>query len=349
MNEPLYFSSDYMEGAHPAVMRALERTNMTHTVGYGVDGVTEGARDLIRGLCGCPDAAVYFLAGGTITNLFVIDSVLRPWQGVLCSQGGHIATHEAGAIEQTGHKVLTLPHEYGKITAAAVKRYIDDFIADGNREHMVEPGMVYISQPTEYGTVYTKAELEALAAVCRTYSIPLYADGARLACALAASDVTLADMARLTDAFYIGGTKCGALFGEALVIRDAKLLPYPTTQLKRHGALIAKGRIPAVMFTALLEDGLYTDIGRGSVQAAARIADALTDAGIPLYIPAQTNQIFAVVPNDLLPRLDGRVVYSFFEKYDDTHAVIRFCTSWATAEEDVDALVRVIASLKETT
>ena len=345
MSEPLYFSSDYMEGAHPAVMQALERTNMTHTVGYGVDEVTEAARGLIRDLCGAPDAAVYFLAGGTVTNVYFIDSVLRPWQGVLCAHTGHIATHEAGAVEATGHKVLTVDHKHGKIDAQTVERYIKDFYADGNHEHMVEPGMVYISQPTEYGTVYTKAELEALSAVCRAHDIPLYVDGARMACALAASDVTLKDLARLADGFYIGGTKCGALFGEALVIPDAKILPYPVTQLKRHGALIAKGRIPAVMFTALLQDGLYTDIGRKSVRQAARIAEALKDAGFPLYIPAQTNQIFAVVENEVLPKLDGRVVYSFFEKFDDRHTVIRFCTSWATSDEDVDALVRVIRTL----
>ena len=347
MADKLYFASDYMEGAHPAVLQALERTNMLHTIGYGQDEVTEAVREKLRALCGCPGAEIHFLTGGTQTNQIVIDTLLRPWQGVIASAGGHVAVHEAGAIEFSGHKVLALPHVQGKLQAEDIRRYVADFKNDANWEHIVEPGMVYISQPTEYGTLYSLAELREISAACHEFGLPLYVDGARLACALGApqNDVSLQQLAECADAFYIGGTKCGCLYGEALVITREGLIPRLFTQLKQHGAMLAKGRIPAVQFDALFTGGLYVELGKHAVLEAARIAEALSAAGFQLYMDAQTNQIFAVMENSMLPALDEQVVYSFIEKYDDTHTVVRFCTSWATAQQDVDALIKIIARL----
>ena len=300
MSEKLYFASDYMEGAHPAILRRLLETNLEHTAGYGLDPYSESAREKIRAACRAPGAEVFFLVGGTQTNATVIDALLRPWQGVIAAETGHISTHEAGAIEFGGHKVLTLPQREGKLSAAEVAGCIDAWQRDGNREHMVMPGMVYISQPTEYGTLYSLAELEALSAVCRKAGIPLYLDGARLAYALAtpSNDTALPDIARLCDAFYIGGTKCGALFGEAVVFPKRGTAPHFFTLVKQHGALLAKGRIAGIQFDTLFTDGLYDAIGQSAIAAARRIRRALEEKGIPQAIASPTNQIFVVLDPD---------------------------------------------------
>lgn len=344
--QKLKFTCDYMEGAHPEILKQLLSTNMMQTSGYGLDEFSESARDKIRTSCNAPDAGVYFLVGGTQTNATVIDSILRSYQGVLCPETGHIAVHEAGAIEFGGHKVLPLPHKYGKITAAQIASYMDSFLSDENHEHMVMPGMVYLSQPTEYGTLYSRKELTAISETCRRYHLPLYIDGARLAYALASpeNDVSLQDLAALCDVFYIGGTKCGALFGEAVVIPDPALIPHFFTMIKQHGALFAKGRILGIQFDALFSDDLYLHIGESALSHADAIKQALKENGYQLFLETPTNQIFVVLENETLRRLEEHAQFSFWEKYDDTHTVIRIATSWATTKEHTDAL---IALLKE--
>ena len=321
-NEKLKFVCDYMEGAHPAIMNELLSTNMMQTSGYGLDEFSESARDKIRKACGAPNAGVYLLVGGTQTNATVIDALLRSYQGVLCAETGHIAVHEAGAIEFGGHKVLPLPHTYGKITAAQVTSYMDTFLSDDNHEHMVMPGMVYISQPTEYGTLYSLEELTDLSEACRKYHLPLYVDGARLAYALASpeNDVTLRDLARLCDVFYIGGTKCGAFFGEA----------------------VAKGRILGIQFDTLFTDDLYLHIGETALACAAAIKSALKENGYQFFLETPTNQIFIILENEVLHRLEEQAEFSFWEKYDDSHTVIRIATSWATTKEHTDALIELL-------
>lgn len=345
----LPFSSDYMEGCHPAVLTSLIRTNLEHTSGYGTDEYTASAKEKIRLAAACPDADVFFLVGGTQTNSTVIRCLLRLWQGVIAADTGHIATHEAGAIEAGGHKVLTLPHSLGKIRAEAVDRYVTDFLADGNHAHMVAPGMVYISQPTEFGTLYSLKELTAISDVCRRHGLFLYVDGARLAYALASpmNDVTLADLARLTDVFYIGGTKCGAMFGEAVVIPDPSLLPHFFTLIKQCGALLAKGRLLGVQFDTLFTDGLYEKIGSDAVGYAARIQDAVKACGWPLYLDSPTNQIFPVLADDELCALEREVDVSFWEKADEGHTVIRIATSWATTEADVEKLIALLKTIRK--
>ena len=343
MNRPS-FLSDYMEGAHPALLEALTAANLEKAPGYGEDPYCCEARDLIRRACAAPDAAVHFLVGGTQTNAAVIHALLRSWQGVVSARTGHIAVHGAGAVELNGHKVLTLPHFDGKIAPQDLREYLCAFRADGNREHMVEPGMVYISHPTEYGALYSRAELAALHVVCREFSLPLYLDGARLAYALASpeNDVTLADLAALCDAFYIGGTKCGALLGEALVIPDPALLPRFFTVMKQHGAVLAKGRVLGLQFAALFRDGLYERIGAPAIAAADRIRPALKEKGYRLIHVNPTNQIFVVLESGPMAALAEKVDFSFFEAYDRDRAVIRFCTSWATSPAEIDALIAAL-------
>lgn len=336
-----------MEGAHPSIIGKLSETNFLHTVGYGSDEFSQEARSLIRKACNAPGAEVQFLVGGTQTNAVVSDCVLEKWQGVIAADSGHVAVHEAGAIEFTGHKVLTLKGESGKLTAAAVDSYISDFYRDANWTHMVEPGMVYISQPTELGTMYSKKELSELSSVCRKRKIPLFVDGARLAYALgsAENDVSLEDLARLSDVFYIGGTKCGALFGEAVVVPEPSLIPHFVTQIKQHGALLAKGRIAGIQFAELFRNSLYLELGKTADAFAAQIQDALERAGYKLYFKSPTNQVFFVIENEKLESLGEKVLYGFLEKYDDSHTVIRFCTSWATTQKDVDSLLEVIRTM----
>lgn len=343
----LPFQSDYMEGAHPSIIKKLSETNLFHTVGYGSDEFSEEARALIRKACNAPDAEVQFLVGGTQTNAVVIDCVLKKWQGVIAADSGHVAVHEAGAIEFTGHKVLPIKGEDGKLTAAAVDSYISDFYKDANWTHMVEPGMVYISQPTELGTMYSKRELSELSEVCRRRNVPLFVDGARLAYALGSTenDISLEDLARLADVFYIGGTKCGALFGEAVVLPNPELIPHFITQIKQHGALLAKGRISGIQFGELFKDSLYLELGKTADAFAQKIQDALVRAGYQLYFKSPTNQVFFIIGNEKLKSLGEKVLYGFLEKYDENRTVIRFCTSWATTQSDVDSLLEVIKSM----
>ena len=344
MNRKLPFASDYMRGAHPNIIARLAETNMAETGGYGLDPYSEAAKARIRKTCACEDAEVELLVGGTQTNSTVIDALLRSYQGVIAAQTGHISTHESGAIEACGHKVLTLPHTFGKLSPASVRGYLRDFHADENRDHMVMPGMVYISQPTEYGTLYSKAELQELHEICAEYRIPLYVDGARLAYALAcpSNDVTLPDLAKYCDAFYIGGTKCGALFGEAVVIPDPDRIPHFFTIIKQHGALLAKGRILGIQFDELFKDDLYLRIGEPAIRAADRIREALIAKGYELCFGSPTNQIFCVMENGKLREIGEKVEYSFWEKFDEDHTVVRFATDWAVTEEETEALVGIL-------
>ena len=345
----LYFASDYMEGAHPAIMQKLVETNLEKTVGYGLDPYTESAKEKIRTACNAPDADIYLLVGGTQTNATVIDALLKSYQGVVAAETGHIATHESGAIEFGGHKVLTLPQKDGKIRAAQIEKMVKDFYDDANYEHMVIPGMVYISQPTEYGTLYSKEELTEISKVCRANHLLLYVDGARLAYALASpeNDVTLSDLAELCDAFYIGGTKCGALFGEAVVIPQKGLIPHFFTIIKQHGALLAKGRIAGIQFDELFTDRLYERIGKPAIDAAEQIKEALKKFGYKLALDTPTNQIFCIVSNEVMKKIAQDVEFGFWEKYDETHSVIRFATSWATTMEDTQKLIRLLDDIRK--
>ncbi len=344
MPEKLYFASDYMEGAHPAIMKRLLETNLAHTVGYGLDEYSESARARIRAACAAPEAGVFFLVGGTQTNATVIDALLRPWQGVIAAETGHIAVHEAGAVEFGGHKVLTLPQKDGKLSAEDVARCAETWRRDDNREHTVMPGMVYLSQPTESGTLYSLRELEAISAVCRDADMRLYVDGARLAYALATpeNDVTLPDLARLCDAFYIGGTKCGALLGEAVVFPRPGVAPHFFTIVKQHGALLAKGRVAGIQFDTLFTDDLYQSIGKSAVEAADRIRAALDERGYAQPFVAPTNQVFVALEPEKAKALSRRVEMGFWENLPDGRVVMRLATSWATTAEDVDRLIEAL-------
>lgn len=340
----LAFENDYCCGAHPAILERLAATNTTQFPGYGSDGICESAKAKIREACGAPDADVWFLVGGTQTNQTVIDAITPPWAGVVAADTGHVNVHEAGAIEATGHKVLALPHRDGKVDAAQVDDYCATFNADDNHEHMVHPGTVYISHPSEYGTLYTLDELEALRAVCDKYGMRLFLDGARLGYGLTApgTDVTLRDIARLTDVFYIGGTKVGALFGEAVVFPRGDSPRHFLTQIKQHGALLAKGWLLGVQFDTLFTDGLYLDIARHANDAAERIRTVLVERGYTLTMDTPTNQIFITMDNDDVARLQRSVRLGFMEKADDTHTVMRICTSWSTTDEQVDELIALL-------
>ena len=343
----LYFASDYMEGAHPSILQKLQEQNFCHFPGYGTDPVTQSAASRIRNACHCPEAEIHFLEGGTQTNAVVIRALLRPYQGVLAAETGHVSTHEAGAIEFGGHKVLPLPQSQGKINASDLESFMDAFHADDNHDHMVMPGMVYLSQPTEYGTLYSLPELSAIRRVCDRNRLFLYIDGARLAYALSSpqNDVTLPDLARLCDVFYIGGTKCGALLGEAVVVPKAGTIPHFFTIIKQMGALCAKGFVIAAQFDALFSNDLYLHIGDSAVRLAGRIQTGLSDLGIRLLFPTPTNQVFACLPDSLTARLREHCVLAFMEKADDTHTVMRFCTSWATEEAEVDRLLSMLEAL----
>ena len=339
----LFFENDYGEGAHSAILRRLAETNEAQLPGYGTDPYCQSAREKIRSACGCPGADVYFLVGGTQTNQTVIASLLRPYEGVAAPESGHINVHEAGAIEHTGHKVLSIPHQDGKLSAAALRSYLDRFAQDENHDHMVFPGMVYLSHPTEYGTLYTRAELEEISAICRERGLPLFLDGARLGYALASpdSDLTLPDLARLTDVFYIGGTKVGALCGEAVVFPKGAPRQF-VTMVKQQGALLAKGRLLGVQFDTLFTDDLYLSISQNAIAAARRLKEILGEKGCPLLLDAPTNQIFVILDNARLERLRTQVRLSFWDAYDQNHTVVRFATSWATRMEDVEALAEIL-------
>lgn len=344
MSNFLSFSCDYMEGAHPQILKRLMETNLVKTPGYGLDDYSKSAKEKIRDACKAPDAEVFFLVGGTQTNVTMIDAILKSYEGVIAADTGHVSVHEAGAIEFGGHKVLTLPHHNGKINVRQIETLLDDYQNDANRDHMVMPGMVYLSHPTEYGTLYSKAELREISALCRSRNIPLYLDGARLAYALACpqNEITLADIAELCDAFYIGGTKCGALFGEAVVIPKAGWLPHLFTIIKQHGALLAKGRMLGIQFDELFTDYLYGRVGVPAIQAADRIRQLLIQKGYTLCFDSPTNQVFCIIENTEMEQLAEKVEFGFWEKYDDSHTIIRFATSWATKMEDVEALCTVL-------
>ena len=338
----LYFENDYSEGCAPQVLEALAKTNMEPLTPYGSDIYSRRAKEKICAACGCPDGDVFLLVGGTQTNKTVIDGWLKKYEGVVSADTGHIAQHEAGAIESAGHKVLTVPHENGKLPASALRQLLYTFYDDANHDHMVFPGMVYISHPTEFGTLYTKVELEALAKVCREYGIPLFLDGARLGYGLAAGDLTLKDIAALCDVFYIGGTKVGALCGEAVVFPKGNAPKQFITTVKQNGALLAKGRLVGVQFDSLFTDGLYENISENAIVLAAKLKKALADKGYRFFIDSPTNQIFVILENSFMEKLGQQVRYSFWQRYDENHTVIRFATSWATREEDVDALIALL-------
>ena len=343
----IYFNNDYAEGCHEQVLQALIRTNMEQTPGYGEDRYCASAAAKIRKLCGREDVAVHFLVGGTQTNLTVIDAALRPHQGALCADSGHINVHETGAVEATGHKVLPLPSTEGKIRADQVRKAVLLHRADGAFEHIVQPKLVYISHPTEMGTLYTLSELEALSAVCRELGLYLFMDGARLGYGLMAegTDVAMEDIARLCDVFYIGGTKVGALFGEAVVISNPALKEDFRYLIKQHGGMLAKGRLLGVQFDALMEDGLYFKIAAHADKMADRIRTALDELKVPCLVPGITNQIFPILPDAVLEELAKTICFTEMECIDETHRAVRFCTSWATREENVQALIRELHRL----
>ena len=338
------FESDYIAGAHPKVLERLAQTNMEPLSGYGTDRYCESAREKIKSACECPQADVHFLVGGTQTNAIVISAMLKEYEGVIAAKTGHVSLHEAGAIEYTGHKVLEIEQENGKISAEVLKQYLETFYGDENHEHMVFPGMVYISHPTEYGTLYNKKELMQLSEICREYEIPLYMDGARLGYGLMSSetDVTLSDIASLCDVFYIGGTKVGALCGEAVVFTKENTPKHFMTIIKQKGALLAKGRVLGVQFDTLFTDGLYFEIAGHAIRMAEKLKDMLRKKGYKFYIESPTNQQFIVIENKKLDELKETVAVSFWEKYDESHTVIRLATSWSTTQEDMEKLEEVL-------
>lgn len=342
------FECDYAEGAHPKIIKMLADTNLEQTPGYGTDIYCEKARDMIKEACGAGNADVHFLVGGTQANKTVITSILRPHQGVLSACTGHINIHETGAVESSGHKVLTLPSVDGKITAGQVEKAYLDHINDDTHEHMVQPGMVYISNPTEDGTIYSKKELSELSGVCRKLGMPLFMDGARLLYGLAAetNDLSLRDIAELCDVFYIGGTKAGALFGEAVVITNPALKKDFRYFIKQQGGMLAKGRVLGLQFLALMEDGLYMDISRRAVGLAMKIKRALSECGYEFMYDSYTNQQFPIIPDAHLEILSKKYSFSFWEKAGEHRSAVRFCTSWATKEEDVDSLITDLKSLE---
>lgn len=336
----IYFNNDYSEGCHEKVMERLLATNMVQTPGYGEDAYCAAAAAKIRKKCGREDVAVHFLVGGTQTNMTVIDAALRPHQGALGADTAHINVHETGAVEATGHKVLWVPHHDGKITAQQVEDTVREHYASTSFEHTVQPKLVYISNPTELGTLYTRAELESLSAVCRARGLYLFVDGARLGYGLAAqgNDVTMEDLANLCDVFYIGGTKVGALFGEAVVITNPALQEDFRYLIKQHGGMLAKGRLLGVQFDALMEDDLYEKIAAHADRLADKLRHCLKELGVPFLVENTTNQLFPVLPDGVLDALAEDFVFSEQERVDETHRAVRFCTSWATKEESVDAL-----------
>lgn len=340
----LNFTCDYSEGAHPKIVSRMAAENMHQFPGYGTDEICESAREKIRTACGTPDADVFFLVGGTQTNSVIIDGFLRPCEGVIAVSSGHIAIHEAGAIEFGGHKVLPVPGEEDKLSAPALESYLDDFGEDENHDHMVQPGMVYISQPTEYGSLYSREELESLHEVCLRHHLPLYVDGARLAYALAAdgNDVTLPVLAENCEAFYIGGTKCGAWIGEAVVFPKRNTIPHFFTLMKTHGALLAKGFLLGIQFDTLFTDNLYGKIGSSAIQAAKEIRTCLRECGYTQCFENPTNQIFANLEDSQYERISADVELGFWEKSDADHTIARIATSWATTRQNVQQLCEIL-------
>lgn len=340
----LSFENDYNTGAHIKILQRLIDTNLETYSGYGNDDYCDSAIEKIKLACDCPEAEIYFLVGGTQTNSVVISTMLQNYESVISADTGHINTHEAGAIEYTGHKVLTLPHHNGKIDAGELSKYIHDFYADETHPHMVFPGMVYLSQPSEYGTIYSKQELEEISKVCRKYQIPLFLDGARLGYALnsLSNDLSLPDIARLADVFYIGGTKVGALCGEAVVFTKGNAPKFFHTMAKQHGALLAKGRLLGIQFDTLFTDDLYMEISRHAIDMAEKLKKILKAKGYEFYLESPTNQQFIILENDKLQELSTKVKFSFWEKIDSSHTAVRLVTSWSTTQEDIDELEKLL-------
>lgn len=340
----LYFESDYTEGAHETVLKALLETNLESLSGYGNDKYCQQAKQKLKEACQCPEAEVFFLVGGTQTNQIVINSLLKQYEGVVAASTGHVSVHEAGAIEWTGHKVLELPHQEGKLQAATLKAYLQEFYADPSYDHMVFPGMVYISYPTEFGTLYSKQELADLSSVCREYELPLYLDGARLGYGLisAACDLSLPDLANYCDVFYIGGTKVGALFGEAVVFTKHNAPKNFTTMIKQHGALLAKGRFLGIQFDTLFTDDLYFTISKHAIDLADMLKKGLQEKGYPFYLDSPTNQQFILVDADRMEALKQKLAFTLWGKAEDGRFIIRLVTSWATRKEAVEELLALL-------
>lgn len=340
------FESDYIAGAHPEILRRLAETNLEPLSGYGADIYCERAKQKIRDCIGLPEAEIFFLAGGTQTNAVVISTLLSDWEGVLAAKTGHISSHEAGAIEYTGHEVLELPQRDGKIDPDDLRAYLAAYYGDENHEHMTCPGMVYLSHPTEYGTLYSRAELQSISGICWEYHLSLYLDGARLAYGLMSreTDLTIRDIAELCDVFYIGGTKVGALCGEAVVFTRGNMPKHFLTSVKKRGALLAKGRLLGVQFDALFTDSLYFRIGQHAIDLAEKMKQILLAHGLPLAVQSPTNQQFPVLENGQLEKLREKIAFSFWEKQDESHTVVRLATGWSTTEEDLQALEEALAA-----
>ena len=337
----ILFNSDYTEGAHPRILKKLMETNLEQTPGYGEDAYCEAAREAIRKVCDAPEADVHFLVGGTQANFTVISSALKPYQGVLCADTGHINVHETGAVEACGHKVLALPGKDGKITAEQIRNAYDLHWSDESHEHIAQPKMVYISHPTELGTLYTKGELEEIGRVCRECGLYLFLDGARLGYGLMApgTDVTIADIAKICDVFYIGGTKVGALFGEAVVIMNPQLKPDFRYCIKQKGGMLAKGRLLGIQFLELFRDGLYFEIAKHAIDMAMILKEGLKEKGYSFFMDSVTNQQFIMIEDEKLEKIREKYGVTYQQRYDETHSVIRLCTSWATTEENVRSLL----------
>ena len=339
----IYFDTDYMAGAHPEVMKRLVETNLLHTPGYGEDAFTREAREIILRECGLTEETgrVFFAVGGTQTNAVVIDRLLFRNDGVIAADTAHISVHEAGAIEVSGHKIIELKGSGGKIEASAIDRYMEDFYGDDTNPHMVRPTLVYISFPTELGTVYSLEEIKGIHEVCGKWRMHLYIDGARMAYGLAATagGITLRDIAANCDAFYIGGTKCGALFGEAIVTARPELFDRFFSLMKMHGAVLAKGRLLGVQFKALFEEGLYYRIGENAVKLAQRLKEGIRGKGYRLYLDSPTNQQFAVLPNSVIDSLQTQVSFEFWGPRGKEESIVRFVTDWTTTPDDIETLL----------
>lgn len=341
----LAFECDYLEGAHEKILQRLAETNYEKVPGYGNDPYCESAREKIREACRCQDADVYFLTGGTQTNAVVIDAMLQKYEGVVAVRTGHVNVHEAGAIEYTGHKVLTVPSHEGKMRADELADMLDGFFQDESHEHMVFPGMAYVSYPTEYGTLYTQRELSEIAEVCHRFHIPLYLDGARLGYGLMSksADLTLPQIAEICDVFYIGGTKAGALCGEAVVFTKKNTPKHFPTMVKQHGAMLAKGRLLGIQFDTLFTDDLYFTISAHAIEMAEKLKEGLKREGYSFYLDSPTNQQFVILSTEQIEKLQGQVGFDLWDKLDAEHQVVRFATSWATREQDVEALLALLA------
>lgn len=340
----LSFESDYTIGTHQKILDRMQEMNLKQQKGYGRDALCESAKEKIRTACQCPDAQIQFLVGGTQTNSIVIATMLARYEGVVAAKTGHVSVHEAGAIEYTGHKVIEIPQHNGKIDVTELKACLEAFWQDGNHEHMVFPGMVYISHPTEYGTLYSKKELQEISEVCHTYEIPLYMDGARLGYGLMSkdTDVTLPDIAKYCDAFYIGGTKVGALFGEAVVFTKKNMPKYFMTMVKQQGGLLAKGWLLGLQFDTLFTEDLYLKISENAIDRAEELKELFKEKGYRFYLESPTNQQFFILENKKMEELQKKVAFSFWEKYDEDHTVVRFATSWATTKEDIEELEKML-------